>query len=83
MLACAVCQGPGAVVEAGYSLCMTHLHDWLLSREGKTVRRLYGFYSKEPLEKRSLQAAALMKLFVTSREEWKVEEVPNIVLDEG
>ena len=83
LVACVICHRPGAVVESGASLCMSHLHDWMLSQEGKTARRLHGLHSKEPMEKRVVQAAALMKIFITRREEWKVVEAPDITLDEG
>ena len=81
MLSCAVCARPGAAVEAGASLCLAHLHDWMLSQEGKTARRLHGLHSKEPVEKRTIQAAALMKIFIARHEDWEVVEVPDVTLD--
>lgn len=80
MLSCAVCGSKGIAVEAGASLCMQHLHDWMLSKEGKTAQRLYGQHSQDHPEKRVIQTAALMKLFISTHENWKVTEVKDIII---
>jgi hypothetical protein len=41
---------------------MEHLHDWMLSKEGTTAKRLFGIDSQE--EHRSQRFEALAKLYV-------------------
>jgi hypothetical protein len=61
-------------VEAGTPLCLPHLHEWFISKPGKTAKRLYGISSSESPEKREVQRAALMKIFLMTREEWTLAE---------
>lgn len=80
MLSCVICGSRGLAVEAGSSLCMQHLHDWMLSKEGKTAQRLYGAHSQDLPEKRALQSSALMKLFVSRHEVWQVQQTKDVIL---
>jgi hypothetical protein len=52
----------------------------MLSKEGKTAQRLYGQHSQDHPEKRVIQTAALMKLFISTHENWKVTEVKDIII---
>lgn len=79
MLSCVVCGAKGIAVEAGSSLCMQHLHEWMLSKEGKTAQRLYGPHSMDMPEKRVIQSAALMKLFI-ARQTWHVAKLTDVII---
>ena len=77
---CAACRQKSAAVEAGHSLCLPHLHAWLLSKEGKTAKRLYSGATAEERTRREHQVFALMKLFLTQQEPWASEAAGVIVL---
>jgi len=51
----------------------------MLSREGKTARRLHGINSGETPEKRQMQIEALMKLFLSQNESWMCLDKPIIL----
>lgn len=76
---CVACGAKGAAVEAGHSLCLPHLHAWMLSKECATARRLYGTHSASPQTKREVQVAALMKLFLSQLEPWTTKSVGEVI----
>lgn len=61
-------------------MCFGHLHSWMLSKEGKTAKRLYGVSSQEPPEKRKIQESSLMRLFLSQQETWMCANTTAIVL---
>lgn len=52
----------------------------MLSKEGKTAKRLYGVSSQEPPEKRKIQESSLMRLFLSQQETWMCANTTAIVL---